>query len=78
MVNSDLKNKVKERIDLIEKPYLLEEILRLIDLETSSDEDFIIPEAHKKELDISLKQMDNGSTFTNEFVNKRVAKWLLT
>lgn len=78
MLNSDLKNKVKEKVDSIEESYLLEEILQLIDLETNSDDVFIIPESHKKELDISLKQMDNGVTFANEFVNKRIAKWLLS
>ncbi|HAQ39123.1 MAG TPA: hypothetical protein DCX89_02375 [Saprospirales bacterium] len=77
MVHTELKNKVKEKIDSIDQSYLLEEILQLIDLETNSGETFIMPEAHTEELELSLKQLDEGKTFTNDFVNKRIAKWLL-
>lgn len=77
MIDVELKNRVKEKIDTIEESYLLEEILNLIDIEKSAKDVFIIPESHKKELEISLNQKDSGLVFSNEIVNKRIAKRLL-
>ena len=46
--------------------------------ETTAKDVFIIPESHKEELEISLNQKDSGLVFSNEIVNKRIAKWLLS
>ena len=64
MISLELRNRVKERIDQIEDVYLLEEILNLINLETSNDEVFSIPSEHQKELDISIKQIKNSQTIS--------------
>jgi acyl-CoA thioesterase len=77
MISIELKNQVKERIDQVKDAYLLEEILNLIDFETSTDEIFIIPMDHQKELDISIEQMKNGQTISNELVDIKVQQWLL-
>ncbi len=76
MISIELKNQVKERIDQVNDAYLLEEILNLIDFETSTDEIFIIPIEHQKELDISIEQMKNGQTISNELVDIKVQQWL--
>ena len=76
MSTVELKNKVIERLKTVEESYLLEEILNLIKIETSSEEVFIIPEEHKADLKISLKQKQEGKTVSNEVVNRRVQKWL--
>jgi hypothetical protein len=76
MISIELKNQVKERIDQVNDAYLLEEILNLIDFETSTEEIFIIPIEHQKELDISIEQMKNGQTISNELVNIKVQQWL--
>ncbi|MFZ1458054.1 MAG: hypothetical protein WAT46_18570 [Saprospiraceae bacterium] len=62
MISIELKNQVKERIDQVNDAYLLEEILNLIDFETSKEELFSIPSDHQKELDISIAQMKKGQT----------------
>jgi hypothetical protein len=76
MISIELKNQVKERIDQVNDAYLLEEILNLIDFETSTDEIFIIPKEHQKVLDISIEQMKNGQTTSNELVDTKVQQWL--
>jgi len=76
MTSLELKNQVKERIDQVNEAYLLEEILNLIDFETSNNEIFKIPIEHQKELEISLEQMKNGQTISNELVDLKVQKWL--
>ncbi len=76
MISLELRNQVKERIDQVNDAYLLEEILNLIDFETSKEELFSIPSDHQKELDISIAQMKKGQTISNELVDKKVREWL--
>ncbi|MDF1695372.1 MAG: hypothetical protein P1U56_06055 [Saprospiraceae bacterium] len=76
MSTVELKNKVLERLEEVNQPHLLEEILNLIEIETRSEEVFIIPEEHKADLEISLQQLKEGKTVPNEEVNERVQKWL--
>ena len=76
MSTVELKNKVIERLEKVNQPYLLEEGLNLIEVETRSEEIFMIPEKHKADLEISLQQLKDGKTVPNEVVNQRVQKWL--
>ena len=71
----ELKNQVKKRIESVNDEYLLQEILCLIDFESEKEEIYIIPCDHQKELEISLEQMKNGDTISNENVNAKVQKW---
>ena len=77
MAVKELKNQVKERIELVNDEHLLEEILNFIDFESEKEEFYMIPADHQKELEISLEQMKNGDTISNEDVNVKVQKWLL-
>ena len=72
----ELKNQVKDRIELVNDEHLLEEILNLIEFESEKEEIYIIPADHQKELEISLEQMKNGETISNEDVNAKIQKWL--
>jgi len=76
MSTTELRNKVIERLEEINQPHLLEEILNLIEIETRSEEIFMIPEEHKADLKISLQQLKDGKTVPNEVVDERVQKWL--
>lgn len=72
----ELKNQVKKRIETVNDAYLLEEILNLIEFGAEKEEIFIIPNDHQKELDISLEEMKNGDTISNEELNAKVKGWL--
>ena len=72
----ELKDQVKKRIESVNDEYLLKEILNLIDFESENEEIYIIPSDHQKELEISLEQMKNGDTISNDDVNDKVQKWL--
>ncbi len=76
MAGSELKYRVKNRLDTITDEYLLEEILNLIDFGSDKEEIYIIPSEHELELEKSLEQMRNGNTITNEEVDEKVKKWL--
>ncbi len=75
MSTIELREKVFKKLESVDD-YLLEEILGIIELENAKDEAFVIPEEHKKSIDIGLAQIDSGETITNEEVNKRVQEWL--
>jgi len=68
MSTIELKNKLKKKIEELNEDYLLEELLNIIDLETSKSAVFKIPEEHKEGLRISLEQMDSGETIAHNKV----------
>ena len=72
MSTIELKNKLKEKIEELNEDYLLEELLSIIDLESSRNEVFKIPEEHKKGLERSLKQMDAGQTISHDQIMKEL------
>jgi superfamily I DNA and RNA helicase len=76
MSTLELKNKVLERLQEVNQSHLLEEILKLIEFETTNEEVFMITEEHKADLEISLQQLKEGKIVPNEVVNQRVQKWL--
>lgn len=76
MTNAEMKNKIKEQIDSIEKPDLLEEILYLIAFDQNDEEVFVIPEDHKKDIEISLAQKADGQTIPNSVAKQIIEKWL--
>ena len=65
---TELKNKLKKKIDELKEDHLLEELLNIIELETNSSMAIKIPEEHKDDLDISLNQLDSGNTIPHEDV----------
>lgn len=70
MSTVELKNKLKEKIDNLTEDHLLEELLSIIELESTKGTVFQIPEEHKAGLERSLKQMDEGQTLAHEDVMK--------
>jgi len=68
MSTAELKNMLKEKIDGLNEDYLLEELLSIIDLETSKTDVFKIPKEHKEGLERSLNQMDEGQTTSHQKV----------
>lgn len=72
MSTAELKNTLKEKIDELNEDYLLEELLSIIDLETSKTKVFNIPKEHKEGLERSLEQMDKGQTTSHQNVIKEL------
>jgi hypothetical protein len=75
MSTAELRKKVLKKIEQIDEDYLLEELLGVIEIETS-DEFFRIPEEHIKDIEIGLAQIESGNTIPHEEVRKNVEKWL--
>ncbi len=75
MTTIELRNKVYKKLESVDD-YLLEEILGLIELDDIKKEILKIPNEHKKDIEIGLKQIEGGQTVTNQEVNNRVQQWL--
>jgi len=69
MSTAELKKNLLKRIEQIDEDYLLEELLGVIEIETSNDF-FKIPEEHKKDIEIGLAQIENGNTIPHEEIRK--------
>jgi len=70
MSTVELKNKLKKKIEELNEDYLLEELLNIIELESNNTSLFKIPEEHKKSLEISIKQRDEGQVTSHKEVMK--------
>lgn len=68
MSTTELKDILKKKIDDLDHDYFLEELLTIIDLETSNNNKFQIPEEHQENLEESLNQLDSGKTITHNQV----------
>lgn len=71
----DLKNIVKEKIDLLEDVELLQDILSIISNEDNSD---IIELTKDQEAAVEngLKDIKNGNVMSNEIADKEIDEWL--
>ncbi len=67
---TELKKKLKEKIENLNEDYLLEELLNIIDLELTKNDLVQIPKEHKEKLNISLVQAKEGNTISHESVMK--------
>ncbi len=71
MSTAELQNQVIRKIINIDNEYLLEDLLNIIELE-SSDEVVQLSTFEKKQIEIGLNQITNGETFTNDEVEKEM------
>ena len=71
MSTAELQNQLIRKVVNINKDYLLEELLNIIELETS-DDIVQLTNFEKEQIDIGLRQIKNGETITNEAVEKEM------
>jgi len=75
MSNIELKSRVYKELESADD-YLLEEILGLINIESTHNEIVKIPDYYKEALDKSISQIKSGNTVPNSEVEESIEKWL--
>jgi hypothetical protein len=75
MSNIELKSRVYKELESADD-YLLEEILGLINIESTHNEIVKIPDYYKEALDKSISQIKSGNTVPNSKVEESIEKWL--
>lgn len=66
MSTIELKNKLIAKIEKLEEDSFLHELLSIIDLESNKGKVLTIPAEHRRQLEISLKQMDEDQTLSHD------------
>ena len=71
------KELILERIKIIKDESILEDLLKIIELEIELDKEIIrLSVKQKSAISEGLKNTENGETFTNEEAHKMVDEWL--
>ncbi|WP_341226540.1 hypothetical protein [uncultured Arcticibacterium sp.] len=73
MSTTELKNLVLEKVQGIDKEYLLEDLLHLIEFDS---ETISVPEEHKKGLGQGLEDITKGNVILGDKVEADFEKWL--
>ena len=76
MTQTNLKKRVIEGIENTRNTNLLEEVLRLLDLESQDLEVYELNDAQINAINEAREQIKNGQTLTNEEANVEIDKWL--
>ena len=75
MTTIDLKKRVMKKIENLNEDYVLEEVLALIEFETSS-ESIKLSSEQKSAIDEARTQIKRGEVYTNEEVDNEIDQWL--
>lgn len=76
MTQKELKKRVIEGIVNIQNTDLLEEVLRLLDIENQDLKAYKLNDAQNSAINEGREQIKNGQTLTNEEANDEIEKWL--
>ena len=76
MSTAEFKKNLIEKIKKIDNEDLLNDVNRLIDLETSNDDIYVLNEEEEQAIAEAENQIKNGRFLTNEEAKKDIAEWL--
>jgi len=75
MSTAELKIKLLEKLESVNEPHLIEEMLGFLDIE-SKEVVVKIPSHFKERLQTSIAQKEAGNTIPNAEVEKTIEAWL--
>jgi hypothetical protein len=76
MSTLELREKLIDKIQLTEDESILEEVYRVLELETSLLDTYILSSLEKREIELGRKDIREGRFLTDEAVNKEIDEWL--
>ncbi|SDD03247.1 hypothetical protein SAMN04488104_101295 [Algoriphagus faecimaris] len=72
----NIKEKIKNRINAISDPRLLDEILKAVELEYEIEHVNELSELEKKAIDNGISDAEAGNLYSNAEASQLVKKWL--
>jgi len=72
----EMKKSLIGGIEKTEDPGLLEEMMRVLNLNIQNSIIYKTSDTQAMEINIARKEVENGNYFTNEEVNNEIDKWL--
>jgi hypothetical protein len=76
MTTLQIKNRLINRIKAVDNHEVLEEVLRMLDLEFDNDEKLKVPAHVKKSILKGAKEIKEGKFHTNKQADREIDKWL--
>jgi len=75
-LNLSIKEQIINRVNSINNPVILNEILKLISAESEIDKIYRLPQAERKNVNEGIENADNGNVLIQEDSEKLISKWL--
>jgi len=75
MSAAELKLKIINKVSSIEDEMILEEILKLVDLESEMDSVYKLTNIERKALDEGLKDVSEGKVYSSQIAEKMIQEW---
>jgi len=76
MSATDLKLRIINKITAIEDELILEEIYKLVDIESGMDSVYRLTVDERKAIDIGLKDIKENRVYTSEAADNLIKEWL--
>jgi len=76
MSRTELIEKLIGKIQLTNDESILEEVYRVLEVETTLAETYVLSPLEKREIELGRKDIREGRFLTNEEVNKEIDEWL--
>lgn len=76
MSTTELKLQIINKVSSIDDQLILEEIYRLVNIESEMDSVYRLSAEEKKAIEIGLKDIEEGRVFTSEQADNMIKEWL--
>jgi len=76
MSATDLKLRIINKMTIIEDELILEEIYKLVDIESVMDSVYRLTVDERKAIDIGLKDIKENRVYTSEAADNMIKEWL--
>jgi hypothetical protein len=73
---TELKLQIINKITTIEDELILEEIYRLVDLESGMDSVYRLTDDERKAIDVGLKDIKENRVYSSEAADNMIKEWL--
>ncbi len=75
MSATELKMKIINKVTSIKDEFILEEIYKLMNLESNMEAVYTLTEAEKKAIDLGLKDIKEGRVYSSEVAESMLEEW---
>ena len=72
----DIRQQIIDRLNSIDNPAILNEILDLISAESETDEIYRLSKAERRNVNKGIEDADSGNTMNQEESEKLISEWL--
>jgi len=75
MSSTELKLQIINKVTSIKDESILEEIYKLVNLESDMEASYTLTEVEKKAIDLGLKDIKEGRVYSSEVADRMMKEW---